>query len=228
VRHREVVSSVLSAQAELLEQQRPGRLLTLGGDCAVEVASIAHLAQLYGQRLFVLWLDAHADLNTPSSSPSGTAHGMPLRLLMEGDHSRSLPARSCLSPAQVALAGTRDLDPAEVDYRTEHSMALLTVPSLAAEPTRLAGLVPPGAQVYIHLDLDVLDPAALPAVAVPTPAGLAPAALAQALAAVLATHDVVGIGITEYLPEVDHNPGVLDAVLIALGLTPGPVDASTR
>lgn len=233
VRHRAAVAVAVQAQADVLEQHQPERLLTLGGDCAVELASVAHLARRHGERLFVLWVDAHADLNTPASSPSGTAHGMPLRLLMDGDPSGALPARRCLSRAQVALAGTRDLDPAEAEYRRERDLPLLTVPAIAAMPARLAELPPPGARVYVHLDLDVLDPTALPAVAVPTPSGLTTAALADALTAVLAHHDVVGIGITEYLPDVDHDRQVLDDVLAALALAgehgqPAPTPADAR
>jgi arginase len=216
VLHRAAVASAVQAQADVLEERQPDRILTLGGDCAVEIASVRHLAGRYGERLFVLWIDAHADLNTPTGSPSGTAHGMPLRLLMDGDPSGALPARSCLSRGQVALVGTRDLDPAEIDYRRGHDLPLLPVPALTAEPTRLADLPPEEAKVYVHLDLDVLDPGALPAVAVPTPSGLSVTALSHALSAVLARHDVVGIGITEYLPEVPHDPQVIDAVLAAL------------
>jgi arginase family enzyme len=56
-----------------------GRLLVAGGECGVEVAPVAALAARHG-RLAVLWLDAHADLNTVESSPSGRFHGMPARL----------------------------------------------------------------------------------------------------------------------------------------------------
>lgn len=94
VRHQAAVALAVQAQADVLEQRRPDRLLTLGGDCAVELASVAHLARRHKERLFVLWVDAHADLNTPTGSPSGTAHGMPLRLLMARSHGGAI-AKLC-------------------------------------------------------------------------------------------------------------------------------------
>nr|WTA64482.1 arginase family protein [Micromonospora sp. NBC_00855] len=222
VRHRAAVVDAYRAHRDVLGRHRPRRLLTLGGDCAVEVASVAHLAGHYAQRLFVLWIDAHGDLNTPASSPSGTAHGMPLRLLLDADADGTLPAPGCLTPGQVALAGVRDLDPAEVEYAHRHDLTVLDCAALGAQPTRLAELPPPGAAVYVHLDLDVLDPSALPAVAVPTPGGLTPTALALSLTALRAHHQVVGVGITEYVPQLKHDQQVLIEVLDALGLRKDP------
>ncbi|MGC4877806.1 arginase family protein [Micromonospora sp. DT43] len=222
VRNRAAVVDAYRAHRDVLARHRPRRLLTLGGDCAVEVASVAHLAGRYARRLFVLWIDAHADLNTPASSPSATAHGMPLRLLLDDDAQDALPTPACLSPRQVALVGVRDLDPAEVEYVRRHELTVLDAPTLDAQPTRLAALPPPDAAVYVHLDLDVLDPSVLPAVAVPAPGGLTAAALARSLTALRARHDVVGVGITEYVPQLAHDQQALIEVLTAFGLTDAP------
>lgn len=222
VRHRLQVSNAWRAQADVLEMEDPERVLTLGGDCSVEVASVSHLSRRYGPRLFVLWVDAHADLNNPASSPSGRAHGMPLRLLLDGDqdgafvpfHGRS----PRLEPNQVALVGTRDLDDPEADYIRHHQMTQLDVATLSDSPDALAGLAPAAAAVYVHIDLDVLDPLLLPAVAVPTPGGLTSDALAQALGALREQRDIVGVGITEYVPDLDHDRSVVDQVLTALDI----------
>lgn len=226
VRHRLQVAAAWRAQVEELELHSPDRVLTLGGDCSVEVAPVSHLACRYGPRLFVLWIDAHADLNNPSSSPSGTAHGMPLRLLIDGDLEGVFPAppglTSQLDPKQVALVGTRDLDATESDYVRHHQLRLLDIATLSATPKALADLPPAGAAVYVHLDLDVLDPTALPAVAVPTPGGVAAGRLAQGLTALRERHVVVGVGVTEYVPQVDHDRWVLHEVLTGLGVAAPP------
>jgi arginase len=216
---RDAVHAALAAQRRALEIHDPARVLTLGGDCTVEVASIAHLAGRYGRRLFVLWIDAHGDLNTPATSPSGTAHGMPLRLLLEARSAGPLPAPGCLTPTQVALVGVRDLDPDESTYVEDYGLSRLSVSGIEGDPDRLAALPPPGAAVYVHLDLDVIDPYALPAVAVPTADGVSVDALAQALRTVRSSHEVVGIGITEYVPQVPHDPSVLTRITGALGLS---------
>ncbi|MBQ1038777.1 arginase family protein [Micromonospora sp. C81] len=102
-----------------------------------------------------------------------------------------------------------------------HSLRLLLLDAstLGVHPARLAELPPPDAAVYVHLDLDVLDPSALPAVAVPTPDGLTTATLTRSLTALRAHHQVAGVGITEYVPQLAHDQQVLNEVLDALGLT---------
>ncbi|MGW1453211.1 arginase family protein, partial [Micromonospora sp. NPDC002411] len=72
--------------------------------------------------------------------------------------------------------------------------------------------------VQAFVSIAALDPSALPAVAVPTPGGLTAAALARSLTAVRAHHQVVGVGITEYVPQLEHDQRVLGDVLDALGL----------
>ncbi|MFB9990832.1 arginase family protein [Deinococcus oregonensis] len=87
------------AVLDLLVVQQPTQLFTLGGDCAVELAPIAALNMHYGPELTLVWLDAHGDLNTPVSSPSGTFHGMPLRhLLGEGDPEVVKPCHPLCAP----------------------------------------------------------------------------------------------------------------------------------
>lgn len=232
VRHRLEVGAAWQAQLAVLAEEDPERVLTLGGDCSVEVASVSHLVGRHGPRLFVLWIDAHADLNTPGSSPSGTAHGMPLRLLLDGDQDDAFPSlpgpSPRLSPEQVALVGTRDLDEPEVDVVRNRRLTLLDVATLSGAPEAMAGLPPVGAAVYVHLDLDVIDPVALPAVAVPTPGGVAPDVLVSALAALCRQHDVVGIGVTEYVPDLGHDRGVLHRVLTALDLDAPAAPPSAR
>ena len=81
------------------------------------------------------------------------------------------------------------------------------VAALTGDPAGPAQVPPTGAAVYIHLDRDVLDPTALPVVAVPTPDGVTVPVLARALSALRERHDVVGVGITGYVPDVDHDQG---------------------
>src|SRR6476659_3005821 len=94
-----------------LRERNPCRILIVGGTCGAEVAPIGYLNEKYDGDLAVIWLDAHEDLNTPASSPSGHFHGMALRTLLgEGpDEYVSFLSRP-LTPAQVFLAGSRDLD----------------------------------------------------------------------------------------------------------------------
>lgn len=182
----------------LLASHQPDQLLLLAGDCAAEVAPVAYLNERYGGALTVLWLDAHGDLNTPKSSPSGNFHGMPLRLLLDGrfagtDFTLSTP----LNPAQVILAGQRDLDPPEADFIAETSLSMVSVAGIS-DGTLLANIAQKQPQyLYIHLDLDVLEPTIFPTLKYPTPGGATPTDVATLITQLTKTYNVVGLSLTE-------------------------------
>ena len=76
-----IIRQSTDAKALLDELAKPSRVFTVGGDCGVEVQPVSHASACY-PGLAVVWFDAHADLNCPSSSPSGHFHGMPVRTLL--------------------------------------------------------------------------------------------------------------------------------------------------
>ncbi len=221
VKHLATVASALDDSREVLREHDPTRILTLGGDCSVEVPPIEHLSTKH-KGLVVFWVDAHGDLNTPDTSPSGTAHGMPLRLLLGQGHARLAPRSGrTITPAQVVLVGVRSLDPAEADLIAGSHMRHVTVGSIDIDPRSAARSATPNSSVYIHLDLDVTDPRLFPSVSCPTEGGMGIETLGATLAAIHESHDVVGIGITEYAPVVPHSQGALSPILAALRLAPG-------
>lgn len=185
---------------DLLEKLGPRRLLTLGGTCAVELAPVAHLNRLHGGDLTVVWLDAHADLNTPSTSPSGHFHGMPLRTLLgAGDPELVSLCATPLLPEQVFLLGARDTDPAERDYLAASGISVLDVgptPEALVRRLELAGR----RHVYLHLDLDVLEPGDFDEVACPAPGGVRLPRLLELLEAVGRHGTVVGCSLLEFVP----------------------------
>ena len=99
----------LDEQTAKLAAALPELPLVLGGCCCAHVGAVTGLAAR-GRRLAVVWLDAHGDLNTPETSPSGNLWGMPLRMLLD---------RAIVAAADVALVGARNLDPAEIEYLAE-------------------------------------------------------------------------------------------------------------
>ena len=104
----------LTKVRETIWQHNPDRLFVIGGDCSIDIAPISFLNHKYARDLAVIWIDAHADLNTPASSPSHHFHGMPLRVLLgEGDAKIIELSDSVLSSKQVFLVGARDFDPPE-------------------------------------------------------------------------------------------------------------------
>jgi len=185
--------------------------VTVGGDCGVEVAPIEAALAAHGDGLVVVWFDAHADLNTPESSPSGAFHGMVLRTLL-GDGPAELLPRRALRPAQVVLAGVRALDPAEKQYIEEAAITLVEPAALATLPDRVAAAT----AVYVHIDLDVLDPERFASVGSPEPDGITPEQLVSAVRALSARFPVAGLGITEYQPGHPADRAVLAELIPAL------------
>lgn len=183
-------SSVRVVHERLTEQlaRLDGPALTIGGDCGVEWAAVEHVT---GRDVALVWFDAHADLNTPAGSPSGAFHGMVLRTLIE----RGLPA------GRVVLAGTRSFDDAESAFVESSGIRHVPVEELSTPDALLAAVEATGAsEVYIHVDLDVLDPGELAGLGYPEPFGLAGSTLVELIAALRDRWPLAGAGITEFAP----------------------------
>ncbi len=166
--------------------------IVIGGDCGVEYAGIEHAAR--AGRVVLLWADAHADLNTAETSPSGAFHGMVLRALIDA---------GVVAPADVLLLGVRDLDDAEAEFIETTVMPRVTPDSVgAAVAERAVAARTDGVEpvLYVHIDLDVLDPSVFGGVGFPTPFGLALDELTAAVSAARAELALWGAGVTEFAP----------------------------
>ncbi|UNZ20967.1 arginase family protein [Streptomyces sp. 891-h] len=218
VRSLDVLSSARDAVRAALGRSGDDALLTVGGDCGVELAPVAHAAVRHGDGLAVVWFDAHADLNTPRTSPSGGFHGMVLRTLLGEGPTALLPRpEEQLSTRQIVLAGTRALDPAELSFTESEGIPALSVQALR-EPAQLVSAVAgTGAtHVYIHVDLDVLDPEHFTSLSCPEPGGLHPDQLCAALRMLTERFHLAGIGITEHAPaagSADSDSHILGRIL---------------
>jgi len=189
--------------------------LVLGGDHSIAMGTLSGLASAAGQRGGVIWIDAHGDLNTPSSSPSGNVHGMGLAaaLGLAGDGfahpALHLPA---VDPERVVLVGVRSLDPAERTLIRDRGLRAITMTEIdrigieramqeAIDRVSGAGFV------HLSLDLDAVDPEIAPGVGTPVKGGLTyrEAHLACEL---LAESQLVGsLELVEVNPILDRENG---------------------
>ena len=143
----------------------------------------------------VLWLDAHGDLNTPETSPSGNEWGMPLRMLLD---------RGTIAADDVVLWGARNLDSPEEEF--------IAAAGIANDP---GPLLRSGEAVYVALDCDVVDPDEL-AVFMPEPGGPSLDELEQLLAQVRESGMLVGAGLTGLAPDPE-NVEKLERLTATLG-----------
>jgi arginase family enzyme len=201
---------ILEAGGQVEDALGAGRFSVLtASDCSICLTTLPTVARLVdGVR--ILWLDAHGDFNTPLTTPSGFLGGMCLAGAC-GRWDTGLPGD--LDAAQILMLGARDLDPGE------HAELDLAGVTRIERPSDVADAVD-GAPVYVHLDLDVLDPDIFPA-QFPAPGGLSDTGLRRLLDEVaMAADSVVGVEITAF--EAPADPGEREALaeLAADAVTP--------
>ena len=198
----------------------PDIIVTIGGTCGVEAAPLAYLNERYDGDLAIVWLDAHGDLNTPGSSPSGHFHGMILRTLLgDGPEQYVRELRRPLQPAQIFLAATRDLDAPEREFVAETRISI-TPPDDFATPQRFVDQIRSRgfSHAYIHLDLDALNPDEFPDTLIPTGGGPAVDLVRSTIAALAGAFTVVGASIVEYVHGNERSLRVVDQLLASSGL----------
>lgn len=196
-----------------------GTAITIGGDCGAALPGVAHAARGAAGELAVLWLDAHPDLNTPDSSPSGGFGGMTLRHIAgEGADGLALHGESRVPPNRLVLGGVRAIDGEEHRFIEEHGIDVLTVEDLSDPTVVIGALEATGAtRVFVHIDLDVLDPSALAGLSYPMPFGVDATTLVALVKAVVARFPLAGAAITGFAPStpesaVDDLPTILRLV----------------
>jgi arginase len=159
--------------------ERGAAPVVLGGDHSLAIGTLGGLAAKHGAG-GVVWFDAHGDLNTPQTSPSGNVHGMPLAaglgLATETFASDAWPLPA-LDPEHVALVGIRSLDEGERDLVRELGVAVYTMSDLdrrGVEPVLGEALERVSGAPFVHvsLDMDVVDPEVAPGVGTPVRGGL--------------------------------------------------------
>lgn len=191
--------------------------LVLGGDHSVSAGSVAGVATALaerGERLGVIWLDAHADLNTPDSSLSGNVHGMPLaHLLGYGDRETAAIAKPspAILAANTVVIGARDLDQAERGHIRDFGVRTYTMREIDERGMRAVlqeaiALVSEGTQgIHISLDLDFLDPREAPGVGTPVRGGATYREAHLTMETLWDTGRVVSMDLVEVNPVLDRE-----------------------
>ena len=217
--------------AKIVEELRAGAIpLVLGGDHSVALGTLGGLASIHGPG-GVLWIDAHADINTRETSPSGNVHGMPLAaaLGLAGPEFESdvwpLPA---VDPRRVVLLGLRQADEGERGLLRETGVRVFTMSEIdcigveRAMREALDRVSGPGF-VHVSLDMDALDPELAPGVGTPVRGGLTYREAHLALELVAESELAGSFEVVEVNPILDReNTTALTAVELvasALGKT---------
>jgi len=205
--------------------------IVLGGDHSLGIGSVAGASSYCrdtGKRLGVIWIDAHADMNTPETTPSGNIHGMPLAVAMGFGTQRLVSIAGFgpkVAPEHVALIGVRSVDPGERDLIAR--LPMLTYPMPEVDKRGIHTVVEEVLDrfrrtvdhVHVSFDLDSVDPSLAPGVGTPVSGGLTfrEAHLAMEI---LAESGMIGsLDVAEVNPILDvRNATALFAVEIVASL----------
>lgn len=190
--------------------------LVLGGDHSLAAGSVAGVATAFAERkerIGLIWLDAHGDLNTPDTSTSGNVHGMPVaHLLGRGDPLLATLAKPspALLPRHVAMVGLRDLDPPERALARELGLAIFTMRDVderglrdvMREAISIAGNGTAG--IHLSCDADWVDPSEAPGVGTPVPGGATYREGHLAMELIADTGKLVSMDMVEINPVLDE------------------------
>jgi arginase len=233
--HARFLAEIKAACEDVAERVKAAREqgqtpLVLGGDHSVALGTLGGLASVHGTG-GVLWIDAHADINTPETSPSGNVHGMPLAAALglagEAFESEAWPLPA-LDARRVALLGLRQADTGERKLLREAGVRVFTmseIDRIGVERAMREALdhVAGGGFVHVSLDMDALDPEVAPGVGTPVRGGLTYREAHLALELVAESGVAGSLEVVEVNPILDReNTTALTAVELvasALGAT---------
>lgn len=204
------IAATFALAAQLAERVRAARAdgalpIVLAGNCA---SSIGTLSGIDGPAPAIVWLDAHGDLNTPETTRSGMLDGMALSIATGRCWTRmaaAVPGFRPIPPENVCLIGTRDLDRAEAEYLASSPIPVLRAAEIddVQLPQVLERLRSRAGTVYLHIDLDVLDPSEGTANVFATPHGLLLPQVLQVIEMMRGRLTIAAVALTAYDPTCD-------------------------
>ena len=207
--------------------------VVLGGDHSIAIGTVAGVAEHFrskGQRIGLIWVDAHADMNTPESSPSGNIHGMPLATLLGMGHSQLVEMggfQPKVDAKNVCLIGIRDIDAVEREIVKRSGIHAYTMRDVDERGMRAIlqeaiGFVTDGtAGFHVSFDLDGMDPRDVPGTGTPVKGGISWREANLLMEMLSDTGRMTSLEVTELNPilDVKNQSGevAVDVILSAFG-----------
>ncbi len=180
--------------------------LIIGGDHAIVMGSLP-----YKENTLVVWIDAHADVNTPETTLTHRIHGMPMAALMGYGDERLLRHihQPFLTPDQVVFYGVRDMDLKEEAFVNDKQMLMLDHHQPIEETLDvLLKKAEAFDRIHISFDMDSFDPDVVPGVSTPVPDGISIQQAKRMLKALFKTNKVVSMDIVEFNPLIETRLSV--------------------
>jgi arginase len=217
-----IIAAVCDELAALVEEivRAGGFPLVLGGDHSIAMGTIGGIAKARGRAPGVIWVDAHGDINTPLTSPTGNVHGMPVHFAL---------AQQAVDPSRMAFIGLRDVDEGEKRAIRELGVRAFTMSDvdrlgMSRVVDEVLGIVGDGPNsVHISFDMDGVDPQEAPGVGTPVRGGITYREAHSLMEGVAASGTLGSLEITEINPILDRENQTailaVELILSALGKT---------
>jgi arginase len=193
-----------------------GMPLVLGGDHSVAVGTVSGVSRYFrtrGERIGLIWLDAHADMNTPDSSPSGNVHGMPLACIVgigPAELTNMFSYKPKVAPENTVIVGLRDVDAMEKPHVSQSGVRAFTMRDLderglravMEDAIRIASEGTAG--FHLSLDMDFVDPKDAPGVGTPVRGGVTYREAHLAMEMICDSRRMLSMEVVEVNPVIDE------------------------
>lgn len=202
---RDDIALQTKAALDILNVEKPDKIVTLGGECSVSVAPFTYLADKYKDDVAMIWIDAHTDITLPGDVYTGY-HAMAVTACMGlGDKAivSQLPAR--ISPEKILLVGLRDWERDEIKARQqEYGIKHLSPEDVATDSSAVIDWLKKckASRVVVHFDMDVLDPAEIIAAVGVVPDGMKMADVVRVINDIASEKELVGLTVAEPMPRI--------------------------
>jgi arginase len=217
-----IIKAVCEELAVLVQEiiEQGGFPLVLGGDHSIAMGTIAGVARARGKAPGVIWVDAHGDINTPLTSPTGNVHGMPVHFALE---------QHAVDPQRMVFIGLRDVDDGEKRTIRELGVRAFTMADLdrlgmsRVLDEALAIVADGESSVHVSFDMDGVDPVEAPGVGTPVRGGISYREAHLLMEGIAASGTLGSMEITEINPILDRENQTailaVELILSALGKT---------
>jgi len=218
------VSRVLSKTVES-SVTKGNKILAIGGDHSIAIGSVAGAKKASKGEIGIIWIDAHGDLNTPQTTPSGNLHGMPLAVLLgHGDKTLTnlVSEEPVIKYGNVLMIGLKDLDKPEIEFIEKNKLKAFYINDILAKGLSpvfeaITTLKKRTDNIWVSFDLDGVDAEEAPGVGMPNKGGLTYREI-HAIAEYIGKEcDILGLDLVEYNPvnDIQHKTAILATELTA-------------
>ena len=202
---RDDIALQTKAALDILNVEKPDKIVTLGGECSVSVAPFTYLADKYKDDVAMIWIDAHPDITLPGDAYTGY-HAMAVTACMglgDKDIVSQLPTR--ISPEKILFVGLRDWERDEIKARQqEYGIKHLSPEDVATDSSAVIDWLKKceASRVVVHFDMDVLDPAEIIAAVGVVPDGMKMADVVRVINDIASEKELVGLTVAEPMPRI--------------------------